>query len=157
MLNYLADTPFSFDTENFCNRAVGIQKGRIRNKAMTASSSYNNFHVPFLGRLHRAKRGRYVGAWCARHNNHNQWLQVDLGRTMKITGIATQGRQDASQWVTSYWVWYSSDGTHFAIVKHWWSYVKVMDYNIVSTGCGVIRTLVIILKARLHWRFLRRF
>ena len=133
-------------TENFCNRAVGIQKGRIRNKAMTASSSYNNFHVPFLGRLHRAKRGRYVGAWCARHNNHNQWLQVDLGRTMKITGIATQGRQDASQWVTSYWVWYSSDGTHFAIVKHWWSYVKVMDYNIVSTGCGVIRTLVIILK-----------
>ena len=92
---------------------------------MTASSSYNNLHAPFLGRLHRAKRGRYVGAWCARHNNHNQWLQVDLGRTMKISGIATQGRQDADQWVTSYWVEFSSDGLHFSRVKTWWNYVKV--------------------------------
>ena len=98
---------------------------------MTASSSYNNLHAPFLGRLHRAKRGRYVGAWCARHNNHNQWLQVDLGRTMKITGIATQGRQDADQWVTAYWVLYSLDGFHFAQVKEWWSALKV-NVSVVS-------------------------
>ena len=95
---------------------------------MTASSSYNNLHAPFLGRLHRAKRGRYVGAWCARHNNHNQWLQVDLGRTMKITGIATQGRQDADQWVTAYWVYYSLNGVQFSRIKEWWDTVKVGCY-----------------------------
>ncbi|KAJ7387988.1 hypothetical protein OS493_040576 [Desmophyllum pertusum] len=81
-----------------------------KNRAITASSSYNNFHVPWLARLHRAKHGRYIGSWAAKHNNHNQWLQVDLGRTMKVTGINTQGRQDSHQWVTAYYVSYSSDG-----------------------------------------------
>ena len=33
----------------------------------------------------------------SKHRNHNQWLQIDLGRAMKVTGINTQGRQDTSQ------------------------------------------------------------
>ena len=45
---------------------------------------------------------------------------------MKVTGIATQGRQDADQWVTAYRIYYSSDGVYFSSVKYWWnSYVKV--------------------------------
>ena len=119
------------ETLNFCPsvryivRSLGFQNGRIKNSAFKASSNYNQFHIAWLGRLHRPKRGRYVGAWCARHNNHNQWLQVDLGRTMKISGIATQGRQDADQWVTSYWVLYGFDGVHFVRYKTWWSAIKV--------------------------------
>ena len=114
-----------FITENLCNLPVGLQRGSIANRAMTASSQFNKFHAAFLGRLHRRKRGRFVGAWRARYNNYNQWLQVDLGRTMKITGIATQGRQDKNEWVTAYWVLYGSDGLHFSLVKHWWNNVKV--------------------------------
>ena len=111
--------------ENFCNTAVGLQSGRLKNKAFAASSSFNKLHAPFLGRLHRRKRGRFVGAWCARHNNHNQWLQVDLGRTMKITGIVTQGRQDRDQWVTAFWVYYGLNGVQFSRVTEWWDNVKV--------------------------------
>ena len=48
-----------------------------------------------------------------------------MGRSVKVTGIATQGRQDADQWVTAYYVYISSDGVNFAKVKHWWNYVKV--------------------------------
>ena len=45
---------------------------------------------------------------------------------MKVTGIATQGRQDADQWVTAYRIYYSLDGVYFSSVKYWWnSYVKV--------------------------------
>ena len=44
---------------------------------------------------------------------------------MKVTGIATQGRQDADQWVTAYYLYVSADGVNFAKVKHWWNYVKV--------------------------------
>ena len=125
-LHYYSSTDFNrFLPENLCNRAVGLQRGGIKNKAMTASSSFNNAHAPFLGRLHRRKRGRFMGAWCARHNNHNQWLQVDLGRTMKIIGMATQGQQDRSRWVTSYWVLYGSDGFHFSRVTEWWDTLKV--------------------------------
>ena len=34
---------------------------------------------------------------------------------MKFTAIATQGRQDFSQWVTSYSLSYSEDGTKYTI------------------------------------------
>ena len=51
-----------------------------------------------------------------------------MGRSMKMTGIATQGRQDADQWVTAYYIYYGSDGVNFAKVKHWWNYVKVGYY-----------------------------
>ena len=80
---------------------------------MTASSFYNVQHGPWLARLHLARRGRNMGGWVSRHNNHNQWLQVTYPRTMKITGILTQGRQDYNQWVTAFWVMYSQDGAHW--------------------------------------------
>ena len=44
---------------------------------------------------------------------------------MKVTGVATQGREEANQYVRAYYVLYSSDGLKFAKVKEWWDYVKV--------------------------------
>lgn len=45
---------------------------------------------------------------------------------MKIVGIATQGRQDAAQWVTAYFIYYGYDGVYFSKVRYWWNYaVKV--------------------------------
>lgn len=112
--------PFNANWINFkpflarpCAAPVGIQAGKIKNTAMTASSSYNVFHGPFLARLHRTRTGRYMGAWVARIRNSNQWLQVALGRPMTITGISTQGRHDANQWVTRYLVAFSQDNMHF--------------------------------------------
>lgn len=95
--------------------------------------------MPWLARLHRPKRGRYVGAWVSRYNNHNQWLQVDLGRAMKITGIETQGRQDSNQWVTAYYVFYGTDGVYFAQVKHWWNAVKVRHGTHERMTCLLVR------------------
>lgn len=112
-------------TENFCNGAVGIQNGRIRNSAMKASSQWDKNHASWLARLHHARRGRLMGAWSSRHKNHNQWLQIDMGKSMKVTGINTQGRQDADQWVTAYYILYSSDGARFSYVREWWDNVKV--------------------------------
>ena len=75
------------------------------------------YHAAKLGRLGRHKKGRYVGAWCARHNNKNQWFKVDFGRLMKITKIAMQGRQDAAQWVTYYRVSSSVDRIHWQMYR----------------------------------------
>ena len=100
-----------------CNTPLGLQNGRLRNSRITASSEYNVYTAARLGRLGLHKRGRYVGAWCARHNNKNQWIKVDFGRTMKITKIATQGRQDAAQWVTYYKVSSSLDGVHWQVYR----------------------------------------
>ena len=100
-----------------CSTPLGLQNGRIRNSRITASSEYNVYHAARLGRLHLHKRGRYVGAWCTKHKNRNQWFKVNFGRLMKITKIATQGRQDAAQWVTYYRVSSSVDGIHWQMYR----------------------------------------
>ena len=43
-------------------------------------------------------------------------MQVDLGSLYQVTAVAIQGRQDLSQWVTSYKVAYSLDGLTFDTV-----------------------------------------
>lgn len=102
---------------SLCNRALGLQNGRIRNSQITASSEVNRYHAAWLGRLKRVKAGRYIGAWCPKHRNHNQWFKVDFRRLMKITKIATQGRHDAGHWVTSYYLSSSVDNVHWAIYR----------------------------------------
>ncbi|KAK3706347.1 hypothetical protein QZH41_018675 [Actinostola sp. cb2023] len=54
-----------------------------------------------------------AGSWSSRHNRVGQWIQVDLNRVTKVTGIATQGRSDTNQWVKQYKLQYSSDGKTF--------------------------------------------
>ena len=45
---------------------------------------------------------------------------------MVLTGIAIQGRQDYSQWMTAFYVRYSMDGVYFSEIKNWWNaHVKV--------------------------------
>ena len=58
-----------------------------------------------------------MGAWCARHNNRYQWLSVDFGRAMRVVKVATQGRHDARQWVTQYYLSFSQDNVNFAEYK----------------------------------------
>lgn len=115
-----------------CAIPVGIQSGKIKNTAMTASSSYNLFHGPFLARLHRSRTGRFMGAWVARIRNANQWLQIALGRPMKLTGIATQGRADANQWVTRYLVAFSQDNMHFEYYMEYGNF-KVSRWSLAMT------------------------
>ena len=49
-------------------------------------------------------------AWTAKRRDKHQWWQVDLGKTMNITMVATQGGWNYAEWVTSYYVAYSQDG-----------------------------------------------
>ena len=51
---------------------------------------------------------------------NNDYLQVDLRTAKKVTGVVTQGRarNDVDQWVTSYKVSYSNDGTNFHFVDN---------------------------------------
>ena len=77
------------------------------------------YHKPGNGRLHFQKVPsplRY-GAWATAGAHYltakDSWFQVDFGSWRKVTIIATQGRQDALQWVTKYRVSYSYDGIFF--------------------------------------------
>ena len=100
-----------------CDKVLGMGSGRIRNSQISSSSSWDRNHEAYLARLNHRKRGHLIGAWSAKYNNRYQWIKVDFRRPTRLVMIASQGRQDARQWVTQYYVTYSQDGIHWAEYK----------------------------------------
>ena len=92
---------------------LGMEDGRIADIEMSASTIASSAHAAKLGRLNLAAASGKAGAWCAKKNNVNQWLQMDLGTSTTVTKVATQGRQDSSQWVTSYSLSYSLTSSYW--------------------------------------------
>ena len=87
-----------------------MKNGAIPDRQISASSDY---HAAWQGRLDYKGTWK-AGSWSSRRNDIHQWLQVDLySPYMKVTGIATQGRNGHNQWVTRYTLWYSNDGRNF--------------------------------------------
>ena len=79
-----------------------MESGAIRNSQIGASSVWSSRHRAHQARLHFKGGSGKVGGWSAKSKDLFQWLQIDLGSTMTVTHIATQGRRDKSQWVTQY-------------------------------------------------------
>ena len=101
-----------------CAEALGMRSGLISDAAIVASTIYHaTYSRPQVGRLHynSAGSGTY-GSWLAASNNLGQWLQADLGNWTRITGVATQGRQDSNQWVKSYSL-STNNGIFFEFIK----------------------------------------
>ena len=94
-----------------------MERKEILDAQITASTEYDVNHGASNGRLKFEAGGGNASAWCAKDNDDNQWLQVDLGQKTNVTGIQTQGRQDRDQWVTSYTVSHSDDNTTFTPYK----------------------------------------
>ena len=87
---------------------VGIfDKSKIPDSQLTASSQYGTSTQPAYGRLN----GNRGDGWCAEKADRNDdWLQVDLGKTIQVCAIATQGDRDGDELTTDFKLSYSSDG-----------------------------------------------
>ena len=94
-------------------KPLGMKNGRIPSRAISASSKWDRYHGPSRARLYITQRGRYRGAWSARHNTAYQWIMIDFFTPVKVLALATQGRADANQWVTRYYLTYGFDGINF--------------------------------------------
>lgn len=68
-------------------------------------------------------------------NNVRQWLQINFGNIARVTGIATQGRRDAHQWVTRYVLSYG-DGSIFT------AYREKKKVRVSFRGC-ILRLFVV--------------
>ena len=91
-----------------------MESGAISNGQVRAFTEWDANHAAFQARLNFIAVHGKAGSWSARHNNLGQWLQIDLGnKHIKVTGLATQGRNGYGQWVTKYKVQYSDDGVNF--------------------------------------------
>lgn len=92
---------------------LGMESGRIADSQITASTQRHATCGACNARLNLVGCRDKAGAWSAGVCNSDQWLQVDLGLIREVTGIMTQGRQDANECVQSYTISYSDDGTTF--------------------------------------------
>ena len=97
-----------------CSQPLGMESREIPDAQITASSQYDANHGPSNARLNFQAGGGKTGAWSAKTNCVNQWLQVEFGDITKVTEIETQGREDCcNQWVKSYTVSYSNDNNDY--------------------------------------------
>ena len=100
-----------------CTASLGMETRLIKDAQITASSEYSSNHAAIQARLNFKAGGGKQGGWSARSGDANQWIQVALGSYTTLTGIATQGRNGYSQWVTQYKLQYSDDGVIFHYYK----------------------------------------
>ena len=101
-----------------CADALGMESRAIPDGKLSASTEWNSKHAAKQARLYFPGGPGIAGSWSSRANDANQWLQIDLGiQNAKVTGLASQGRADADQWVTKYKLQYSPDGVHFYFYK----------------------------------------
>ena len=94
-----------------------MQNGEIPGSAVTASTYYNGNYIASNGRLWFSVINSNFYGWLSSPLDINQYLQVTFKKWTKVTGIASQGRGDAGQWVKSYSVLYSYDGVFFRPYK----------------------------------------
>lgn len=99
-----------------CTEALGVQSKVIPDSAMTASSSLSSISQPSVARLYAPQASGIQGVvdsrggWSPQLSDQEQYLQINLGVMYKITGVATQGGDGLSEWVSSYKLQYSVDG-----------------------------------------------
>jgi len=86
----------------------GITKD-LPDGAFSASAQYNADHGAIYARIGVPKVSGKSHAWCG-SSKPGAEITVDLTTSHVVTGVATQGRGDGSQWVTRYSVETSENG-----------------------------------------------
>ena len=81
---------------------LGIGSGKILNNSITASSGVSEAKN---GRLNEQK------AWCASTGDAKPYLQIDLESIHILCAVSTQGNPNADQWIETYIIQVSTDGT----------------------------------------------
>ncbi|CAL8357120.1 unnamed protein product [Merluccius merluccius] len=103
---------------NSCSMPLGLERKTIPDDSFDASSvrsSWIRAWSPSLARLHQEGS---VNAWRPNNNNPHEWLQVDLLKLKRITGLVTQGAKSllTEMIVTEFAVTVSHDGRSWSTV-----------------------------------------
>ena len=88
-----------------CNQGLGIEHRNAlpMGFSMTSSSSQ-------IGKgAASARLSDTSSSWCASSNDQSQYLQIDFGKVLTITGIAVQGNPNADSWVKDFYFDYGMD------------------------------------------------
>ena len=140
------DSLTTADIYSPCKRppTLGVESGKIPNGAFFASSFVQG-REPYTARLN----GRYgllwfstrkqnlllccFIAWRPAYMDADQYLYVDLGSRYYVTGVATQGRRAAKEYVTVFNLMYSDNG------HNWFHYTNGDKIIVVCSAISKAR------------------
>lgn len=90
------------------HRPLGFESGSVTSDQISVSNQdqYSGWYSSWLPYKARLNNQGFGCAWLSKFNDHFQWLQVDLKEISVVSGILTQGRCDADEWITKYSVQY---------------------------------------------------
>ncbi|XP_076857525.1 discoidin, CUB and LCCL domain-containing protein 2 [Brachyhypopomus gauderio] len=119
----LSPSLFTFKTSG-CYGTLGLESGVVGDSQISTSSVWEwgrQGDEPSVWAASGARLKRAGLPWVAAHSDTQQWIQVDLKREKKITGIITSGSTlpEHQYYVSTYRVHYSNDG------QDWKAYQEV--------------------------------
>ncbi|KAM9408265.1 retinoschisin 1a [Pholidichthys leucotaenia] len=93
------------------HRPLGFEAGSVNPDQITCSNQdqYTGWFSSWLPSKARLNTQGFGCAWLSKFQDNKQWLEIDLREVMAVSGILTQGRCDADEWVTKYSVQYRTD------------------------------------------------
>ncbi|KAI0211781.1 Neurexin-4 [Lamellibrachia satsuma] len=91
---------------------MGVEQEYIPDKSLWATTVINYKRAAKYGRLNGWKGG---GAWTAGSPDTFQYLGLDLGYRHVITAVTTQGRRGSYEYVTEYYMEFSSDNKTWSV------------------------------------------
>ncbi|XP_056456329.1 coagulation factor VIII [Gadus chalcogrammus] len=103
---------------NSCSMPLGLQRRKIPDGSFSASSVRSSWRHTWSAKLARLHQGGSANAWRPKNNNPHEWLQVDLQRVQRVTGLVTQGARAllTHMMVTEFSVALSNDGRTWSTV-----------------------------------------
>uniref|UniRef100_A0A665W0C8 Retinoschisin 1 n=1 Tax=Echeneis naucrates TaxID=173247 RepID=A0A665W0C8_ECHNA len=95
-------------TECPYHRALGFESGSVTSDQISCSNQdqYSGWYSSWIPNKARLNNQGFGCAWLSKFNDQYQWIQIDLKEEGVVSGILTQGRCDADEWITKYSVQY---------------------------------------------------
>ncbi|NXY44320.1 XLRS1 protein, partial [Ceuthmochares aereus] len=93
------------------HKPLGFESGAVTPDQISCSNpeQYIGWYSSWTANKARLNGQGFGCAWLSKYQDNGQWLQIDLKEVKVISGILTQGRCDADEWMTKYSVQYRTD------------------------------------------------
>eukprot|EP00795_Rhopilema_esculentum_P010300 gene10300-18998_t len=125
-----------------CSNELGVRTSKIPDSSFFARNTFDDltFHQPYRARLHLKMPG-----WCSSVNVPvSEYLQIDLGITKIVSGVALQGHgQGIPHVILKYAIEYSQNGLEWQFYKN--------DSNSIRVFHGIWEDHINELETRVSW------
>ncbi|XP_029282508.1 retinoschisin-like [Cottoperca gobio] len=92
------------------HQALGFESGSVTSDQISCSNEdqYSGWYSSWVPTKARLNNQGFGCAWLSKFNDQHQWIQIDLKEVGVVSGILSQGRCDADEWITKYSIQYRS-------------------------------------------------